>query len=506
MSEITQQFVEWASIQPDKPFLIEAESGRCLTYRQCLASVQAVQEVLGDSPKNVFLSLSNGLENAVLWLAALTGGHLLVPLPPGASPAECARTASLFRPDVLVVEQMDDAQKICSPGAFVLTRGECEALLQEHESATSTAPGGGREGRVCFMTSGTTGDPKCVLLTTAQVFWAADHVRSAHRLKPEDRGLTVLPFSHVNAPVVSLCASLLAGSTAVIARRFSRSHFWSWIEEYDITWASMVPTVLAMLLSTEKPTFLPGKLRFVRTASAPLPVAHLQAFEERFGMPVVETYGLSEAASQVAANPAPPGLRKVGSVGLPTGVAMRICRPRPDTIDDELHDVVPGTLGEICIKGPGVISDYYGGQEQASFRDGWFRTGDLGYQDGDGYLFITGRLRDVIIRGGENIAPREVEEVLHRHPAVRDVAVAGLPDPIYGERVAAFVVAREGWSEAEVQEGLRLLAVSHLSPYKVPSEIFVLDELPKNGTGKVDRRLLREWSTQEVALGGGQAW
>jgi acyl-CoA synthetase (AMP-forming)/AMP-acid ligase II len=263
MSEITQKFVAWANIQPDKPFLIEAESGRCLTYRQCLASVQAAQDVLGDGPKNVFLSLSNGLENAVFWLAALTGGHLLGPLPPGASPAECARVASLFRPDVLVVEQMDDAQKFRSPGALVLTREECEALLQGHEPATSTATGFGREGRVCFMTSGTTGDPKCVLLTAAQVVWAADHVQSAHRLTPGERGLTVLPFSHVNAPVVSLCASLLAGSTVVIARRFSRSHFWSWVEEYDITWASIVPTVLAMLLSTEKPAFLPGSLRFV---------------------------------------------------------------------------------------------------------------------------------------------------------------------------------------------------------------------------------------------------
>ncbi len=507
MSEIEQKLVEWAEVQPDKPFLIEAESGRSLTYRQCLASVQAAQDVLGDSPKNVFLSLSNGLEDAVLWLAALSGGHLLMPQAPGASEEECARATSLFRPDVLAVEQANDAQKFRSPGALVLARGECELLIQTHAPSPSTTRVRGREGRVCFMTSGTTGDPKCVVLTASQVTWTADHVRIAHRLTPGDRGLTVLPFSHVNAPVVSLCASLLAGSTVVIAHRFSRSHFWPWIEEYDITWASMVPTVLAMLLSTEKPTFLPGNLRFVRTASAPLPVAHMQAFEARFGVTVIETYGLSEAASQVAANPVPPGQRKAGSVGLPAGVEMRICRPRLDTIDDELHDVVPGTPGEVCIKGPSVISAYYGGQKQESFRDGWFRTGDLGYRDSDGYLYITGRLRDVIIRGGENIAPREVEEVLHRHPAVQDVAVAGLPDPIYGERVAAFVVVREGWGEAEevVVEGLREFAAQHLSPYKVPAEIFVLDELPKNPTGKVERRRLQEWSARKVEVGGREA-
>ncbi|HZS77378.1 MAG TPA: AMP-binding protein [Ktedonobacteraceae bacterium] len=500
MSEIEQKLVAWAEIQPGKPFIIEAESGRQLTYSQTLASVQAARKMLGDTPKKVFLSLSNGLENAVLWLAALTGGHLLMPLPPTVSEAECTRAKHMFQPDVLVVEQAEDAQKFSAPAALVITQHDCAAFMQKQVPSTELA--GAKEGRVCFMTSGTTGHPKGVILTTSQIAWTADHIRTSHRLTSSDRGLTVLPFSHVNAPVVSLCSSLLAGSTVVIARRFSRSRFWSWIEAYDITWASIVPTIVAMLLSTERPAFLPGTLRFVRTASAPLPVAHMQSFEAKFGVPVIETYGLSEAASQVAANPVPPGRHKAGSVGLPTGVCMRICRPRMDTIDDELHDVVPGTPGEICIKGPSVIHAYVGGQGQEAFKDGWFRTGDLGYQDSDGYLYITGRVRDVIIRGGENIAPREVEETLLRHPAVQEVAVVGLPDPIYGEQVAAFVVAHAGWSEAEVVESLREFATQNLSSYKVPAEIVVVDALPKNGTGKVERRLLREFNFQKVAVGG----
>lgn len=502
MIEIEQKLVEWAKVQPDKPYIVEAETGRVLTYRHTLAAVLALRETLGGAPKNIFLLLSNGLENVITWLAALTGGHMLVPLSPAASEAERVRAMYMFRPDVLVVEHAEDAQKFRAPGALVMTRSEYEALIQNHTRAQATAPARAKEGRVCFMTSGTTGDPKCVVLATSQVAWTADHIRAAHHLTPRDRGLTVLPFSHVNAPVVSLCSSLLAGGTVVIARRFSRSHFWSWVEEYDITWASIVPTVLAMLLSTEKPAFLPGKLRFVRTASAPLPAAHMQAFETKFDVPVIETYGLSEAASQVAANPVPPEQHKAGSVGLPVGVAMRICRLRLDTTDDALHDVMPGTAGEICIKGPSVIRAYCGGQSKESFHDGWFRTGDLGYQDSDGYLYITGRLREVIIRGGENIAPREVEEILLRHPAVQDVAVTGRPDPIYGEQVAAFVVVHEGWSEAEVRESLHEFAAQLLSSFKVPAEIFVLDELPKNTTGKVERRLLRAFSPQRIAVGG----
>jgi acyl-CoA synthetase (AMP-forming)/AMP-acid ligase II len=503
MNTLAQQLIGWATIQPDMPFLIEAETGRALTYRQSLAAVQAMRNTLGETPKHLFLALPNGLENAIIWLAALTGGHALIPLSPTAPEAELARTMYTFKPDVLIVERAADAPRFRSPDVRVMTHVECEDVIHSHarEQRPALPPPSG-EGQVCFMTSGTTGEPKCVALHASQIAWTADHIRTSHHLTPQDRGLTVLPFSHVNAPVVSLCSTLLAGATVVIARRFSQSNFWSWVEEHDITWISIVPTILAMLLSTERPAFLPGKVRFVRTASAPLPVAHMQAFEEKFGLPVIETYGLSEAASQVAANPVPPGRHKAGSVGLPVGVALRICRQRMDSVDDTLHDVAPGTSGEICIAGPSVIRSYYGERGKEAFCDGWFRTGDLGYQDSDGYLYITGRLRDVIIRGGENIAPREVEEILHRHPAVQEVAVAGRPDPIYGEQVAAFVVLHDGWSAEEAQASLREFATRYLSAHKVPATITVVDALPKNATGKLERRLLREYKPQQVAVRG----
>jgi acyl-CoA synthetase (AMP-forming)/AMP-acid ligase II len=478
--------IKWAAVQPQATFLVEAETGRTLSYAQTLAAVNRMRQFLGDTPHHIVLALPGGIINAILWLSALSGGHHLIPVSPQATDSEKAAIAARHRPDVLCVEQQRDAAGFDSLHAQVLTRDACEAFLAEPASQTLLDP---IEGYVYLGTSGTTGEPKSVALTERQIAWTADSVRSSHELSPQDRGLTVLPFFHVNAPVVSLCASLLTGSTVVIARRFSRQHFWEWVERYQVTWASIVPAIVAILLETPRPPFLPGSLRYVRTGSAPLPPADLYAFEARFGVPVIETYGLSEAASQIVANPVPPGVHKPGSAGLPVGVALRICSPREGN-EQELHDVPQGETGEICVAGPSLIQSYQYDRGKESFQDGWFRTGDLGYLDEDGYLFIKGRLREVINRGGENIAPREVEEVILSYPAVREAAAVGRPDPIYGEQVVAYLTVRENWHEESVQQ-LRDYLTQHVSSQKIPVDFIVLDELPKNATGKIERRLLR---------------
>jgi acyl-CoA synthetase (AMP-forming)/AMP-acid ligase II len=490
MYDLHNQLMHWATIAPEQISIVEAETGRSMTYSHCFSAVQKVRRFLGAQPRNLILTLSGGIVDAVLWLSALTGGHMLVPLAPDAAEEERARAVSMYKPDVLFVEQAEEAKGF--PGAFaaqIVTRQDCEALIEQARTEL-ISPLPSVKGHVCFMTSGTTGDPKGVILDESQIAWTADHIRTSHRLSPTDRGLTVLPFFHVNGPVVGLCASIMAGSTIVIARKFSRSHFWSWIEEYQVTWASTVPSIVTILLGTDKPAFLPGALRFMRTGTAALPATDLRAFEAKFGIPLIETYGLSEAASQVTANPVPPGRHKPGSAGLPVGVALRICRPRAGG-DEDLHDVPRGETGEICISGPSVISAYYGNADKESFQNGWFRTGDLGYQDEEGYLFLTGRLRDVIIRGGENIAPREVEEVLESYPAVREAAVIGRPDPVYGEQVVAYIVANGPWSP-ELAQRLHEYAAQRLSAHKVPVDFIVVDELPKNALGKVEHRLLQE--------------
>jgi acyl-CoA synthetase (AMP-forming)/AMP-acid ligase II len=488
--------VKWASVQPGKTYIVEAETGRELTYSKTFTAVYKLQELLSNTPRSIILALPGGIANAVVWISALSGGHQLIPLSQDATDEEKAWVAQKYRPDVLFVEQVQEAQGFACPHAQVITRQACEMLIQQASVCSSIKP---IEGQVCLTTSGTTGEPKGVILSERQIAWTADHIRASHHLTTEDRGLTVLPFFHVNAPVVSLCSSLLAGSTVVIAQRFSRRHFWSWIERYEITWASIVPTIVTILLETEKPSFLPGSLRFIRTGSAALAAADLLAFEARFGVPLIETYGLSEAASQVVANPVPPGVHKPGSAGRPVGVALRICYPRTDGSDEMLHDVMSGETGEICIAGPNVIGMYRDHAGQEAFQDGWFRTGDLAYMDEDEYLFIKGRLREVINRGGENIAPREVEEVLLRYTAVREVAVVGRPDPIYGEQVVAYVAVRRAWSE-EVAHELHQYAAQRLSPHKVPVDFIALDALPRNPTGKIERRLLRAREQARVAI------
>src|SRR5256886_2289574 len=492
MYDLHNQLMHWATIAPEQISIVEAETGRSMTYSHCFSAVQKMRRFLGAQPRNLILTLSGGIADAGLWLSALTGVLMLVPLAPDAAEEERARAVSMYKPDVLFVEQAEEAQGFPGAlGAQIVTGHACDLLIEQARTERISALPSVK-GHVCLMTSGTPGDPKDVILDEYQIAWTADHVRTSHRLSPADRGLSALPFFHVNGPVVGLCASIMAGSPIVIARKFSRSHFWFWIEAYEVTWASIVPTIVAILLGTEKPAFLPGALRFMRTGAAALPAADLRASEAKFGIPLIETYGLTEASSQVTANPVPPGRHKPGSAGLPVGVSLRICRPRDD---EDLHDVPRGETGEICISGPSVISAYYGNADKESFQNGWFRTGDLGYQDEEGYLFITGRLRDVIIRGGENIAPREVEEVLETSPAVREAAVIGRPDAVYGEQVVAYIVVNGLWSP-ELAQRLREYAARRLSAHKVPVDFIAVDALPKNALGKVAHRFLQKSDAQ----------
>lgn len=525
-----QRLRYWAYTRPDAPCLLEAGSGVSLSYGAFFAATLALRRRLGPSPRRIALRAHGGLFAAAAWVAALTGGHTLIPLSPDAPAAEVAVVTQRLAPDIAPDIALDDdsAPALASgllsdlaagePGgqgtlSWPLQRLTTQDLMRDmtpwlspdgatpRSSKPRRVKGAAPEpepspGAVFLTTSGSTGEPKGVLLQARQIAWTAEQIRLSHQLTPEDRGFTSLPFFHINAPVVSLCASLMAGSAVVVAPRFSRTQFWSWIEAFDITWASLVPTILALLLDTDKPAFLPGRLRFVRTASAPLPATHMREFERRFGAPVIETYGLTEAASTVCATPLPPRQRKPGSVGLPAGVSLRICEPAARGEQDDtahpppLRDVAPGAAGEVCVAGPSIITGYAQGRSASAFQEGWFRTGDLGYLDAEGYLFLTGRLRDIIIRGGENISPREVEETLLAHPAITEAAVIGAPDTHYGEQVVAFVTAREPWSPA-LEAGVRGYLARRLDRYKHPAHLLPLDALPRTASGKLDRPRLR---------------
>jgi acyl-CoA synthetase (AMP-forming)/AMP-acid ligase II len=339
---------------------------------------------------------------------------------------------------------------------------------------------------VLMYTSGTTGTPKAVGLRHRHLLAAADNVIASHLLGPADVTYCFLPMFHINAQVIAFLATLVSGGRIVLASKFSASRFWPTVLEYGVTWVSAVPTIIAILLKTPRPERIPSHLRFIRSASAPLPVLDARRFEREFGIPLIQSYGMTEAASQICVNPLPPGERKLGSVGRPVGVELQV-------MDDEGRVLGPGQVGEIVIRGRSVIDHYEGGNSLHDFRDGWFLTGDLGYVDADGYVFLTGRKKEMINRAGEKISPYEVEDVIREHPRVRQVGVVGLPDPLYGERVTACVVSDATPSDQErVAAEILELCRAALSRYKWPAEVRFVETIPVGPTGKVQRARLKQ--------------
>lgn len=473
---------------PEKIAITETNTGDLISYQDLVTSVVRFRSYLGSEPQTILLALPGSILDAIIWLSALTGGHFLIPVSPESTEFEYNDLIERHHPTLIIsAEQTSGLPNTIKK----LSLADCEDIISSQNDTLFSLT----DGKLYLSSSGSTGDPKGMILSLEQIVLTAGYIMDSHQITEHDRGLTPLPFHHVNAPVVSLMVSMLAGASVIIAPKFSTSNFWNWVETYDPTWISIVPTIVAMLLQTEKPQFLEdSSVRFVRTASAPLPAINLKRFEEKFGLPVIETYGISEAASTIAANPAPPGIHKAGSVGFPLGVSMKICAYGPH--GDHIEELSQGTVGEICIKGPNVITRYEKGAGKSSFMDGWFRTGDLGHFDEDGYLFITGRIKEVIIRGGENIAPREIEELLLTYPGIRESAVVGQPDPIYGEKVIAFAVmdSVDKAMEKKIEEQIKTFARKKLSSLKIPERIYVLSELPKGKTGKIDKQSLKRFS------------
>jgi acyl-CoA synthetase (AMP-forming)/AMP-acid ligase II len=264
----------------------------------------------------------------------------------------------------------------------------------------------------------------------------------------------------------------------VVPRGLRLNQFHDQADAYSVTWFSAVPTVIARLVDATDDRRRCPTLRFARTSSSALPATVSLAFEERFEVPLIESYGMTEASHQMASNPLPPGERRPGSVGLPTGTKMTI-------LDDQWRELASGARGEVAVSGPTVIDGYLDSPEAnaTAFRDGWFRTGDLGVRSQDGYLSLVGRIKELINRGGEKIAPRDIDEVLLSHPAVREAVTFGVPDAEYGERIEAAVVVLSDVTAAE----LRRHCANQLARFKVPARIRLVSEIPKGPTGKVER-------------------
>lgn len=345
-----------------------------------------------------------------------------------------------------------------------------------------------------MYTSGTTGRPKGVVHTQASLLAGGWTTAIAHDLAPEDTGLCVLPVYHINGLCVSVMGSLVSGGRLAMCARFSASRFWAQAAEAGATWFSVVPTIVSHLLhgETGPDPETRARLRFGRCASSPLPVEVHSAFEARFDVPIIETMGLTETAAQILSNPLPPGTRKIGSPGIAYGNRAEVAGP-------DMRPLPPGEEGEIIVKGPNVMLEYLRNPEATrdSFTaDGWLRTGDLGRKDADGYFYVTGRLKELIIKGGENIAPREIDEVLYAHPDVVEAAAFARACPRYGERVEAAVAVKPG--STLTAETLLALCSDRLGAFKSPDHIHFLEELPKGPSGKIQRVKLRDLLPQDL--------
>jgi len=343
-------------------------------------------------------------------------------------------------------------------------------------------------------TSGTTSRPKIVPLSQKNLAASARNIAHSLHLTPEDKGLNIMPLFHIHGLIAVVIAPLSVGSSVTCTTGFNALKFFNWLANENPSWYSGVPTMHQAILSraTRNPDVISrANLRFVRSSSASLPPQVMAELEETFGCPVIEAYGMTEAAHQMACNPLPPAARKAGTVGIAAGPEIRLM----DTVG---QFTPPGGIGEIVIRGENVTAGYENNPEAnaENFPDDpdgggrWFRTGDQGQLDADGYLSITGRLKEIINRGGEKISPREVDEVLLDHPAVAQVVTFAIPHPKLGEDVAAAVVLAD---EAEADErDIRDFVAERLAKFKVPAKILILDEIPKGATGKLQRIGLAE--------------
>jgi oxalate---CoA ligase len=465
-----------AAAHGEDVYLADARSTATLTYTGLLDLARdtglRLERAGLPAGARIGVRLAEPLDYAAALVAIIAAGRVAVPLDPGAPDADTERSVAIAGTTAMITPGLD----------FDLLDGSAAA------TAPSPAVGG-----VFLSTSGTTGAPKGILLREEQLMHVAASVVEAHRLTRADRGYCSLPLFHVNAEVVGVLATLSAGAYLAVDRQFSfgRTGFWEVIGERRITWINAVPALIS-ILSLDPPTAVPAGLRFVRSASAPLPAAALRAFEAAVGVPVVETYGMTEAASMITANPVD-GPRKPGSAGRPAGSQVRVEAAGGG-------GAAVGEIGQVKIRGAGVIRAYAcGGQPEVIDADGWLDTSDLGYLDADGYLFLVGRSDDVINRGGDKVYPREIEEILLAQPGVRSAAVIGLPDALLGERPVAYVVPAQSGADplrtgalANLTAALRAACESRLPRSKQPSDFRFVEQLPLGPTGKISRHLLKD--------------
>src|SRR3989440_3362053 len=494
-----------AARTPDKTFLFSEPDGRTFTYAKFAAAVDRAESLLASSGiakgDVVSLLMPNSAEYIIAYFACWKIGALAGPVNSLLKEHEIEFVMNNSEAKAILVhsefqERIENISSQLTHLQAIITFDDEEKATREFEGYAGLRPAGTPEAcvpdddAIIIYTSGTTGKPKGCLLTHGNLIANARQIREWLNFTETDRLLTIMPLFHMNAVSVTTMSALYAGGSTLVSPRFSASKFWNIISDYKITSFGSVATMLSMLLNTY-PTGVPeglqtDQLRFAMCGSAPVPAEVMKKFEETFNCPVIEGYGLSESTCRSTFNP-PNDQRRAGSCGLPIGNEMKV-------VDDNDNEVADGELGEIVLRGENILKGYFKNTQatERAFRGGWVYTNERGFRDKDGVFFIVDRKNELNIRGGENIYPREIDELLYQHPAVAAAATIGIPDPLYGEEVAAFIVLKHGMKVSE--EELIAFCREHLADYKCPKSVRFVADIPKGPTGKLlKRELIREY-------------
>ncbi|KAJ1801041.1 hypothetical protein LPJ59_000616 [Coemansia sp. RSA 2399] len=490
-----------ASSNPKEITLAYADvRGQCERFKQQAAKLYGSELPVGSVISSL---LPNGLTCLLVFLATTLQRSVAAPLNPAMKQDEIEFYLEDASSKVLIVpegtsEDSEGVRAARKVGVAVWTSGwssdsgislavlgedPVELATFKHQPEKPSANPQPGDVALLLHTSGTTGRPKAVPLTHANIARSMLNIATTYKLSKDDRSFIVMPLFHVHGLIGAALSSLYVGGSVALPPRFSASSFWPEYAASKATWYSAVPTIHQILLRHDTPEKIPH-IRFIRSCSSALAPTVMHELEDKLKAPVLEAYAMTEASHQMCSNPLPPAVHKPGSVGLPQGVEVAI-------LDDDGNAT---QIGEVCIRGESVTQGYLNNPEAnvKSFTQGthWFRTGDQGYIDEDGYVVLTGRIKELINRGGEKISPLELDAVLLKCPGVAEAVSFAVTDEMYGQEVNAAVVPKDGAGVTEAQ--VTSFMLEHVAKFKVPKRVFIASELPRTATGKIQRRVVAE--------------